>query len=95
MSKFDKLVLKLLSGNSDRNFDFQDLIKLLEQLGFELGIKRSHYIFTKEDVKEIVNDAIAQFAIVIGKNFASLESKLDSFRIETTSILYHLSNAGI
>ena len=55
MSKFDKLILKLLSGNSDRNFDFVDLVKLLEQLGFALRIKGSHHIFTRADIDEIIN----------------------------------------
>ena len=55
MSKFDKLLLKLLSANSDKNFEFNELTKLLEQLGFKVRIKGSHHIFTKEDVDEIIN----------------------------------------
>lgn len=55
MSKFDKLILKLLSANSDKNFEFDDLSKLLEQLGFNKRIKGSHHIFTKEGVDEIIN----------------------------------------
>jgi len=55
MSKFDKLILKLLSGNSDKNFEFDDLVKLLKQLGFELRIKGSHHIFTKGGIDEIIN----------------------------------------
>ena len=55
MSKFDKSILKLLSANSDNNFEFADLIKLLEQLGFTKRVKGSHHIFTKENVDEIIN----------------------------------------
>lgn len=55
MSKFDKLILKLLSGKADRNFDFDDLIKLLLDLEFQLRIKGSHHIFTKVGVIEILN----------------------------------------
>ena len=55
MSKFHKLILKLLSANSDKNFEFDDLTKLLEQLGFTLRIKGSHHIFTKEGIDEIIN----------------------------------------
>ena len=55
MSKFDKVLLKLLSGNSDSNFNFDELVKLLLQLGFEERIKGSHHIFTKENVNEIIN----------------------------------------
>ncbi len=32
MSKFDKLILKLLSGNSDNNFDFNDILIILERV---------------------------------------------------------------
>ncbi len=55
MSKFEKLFLKLLSGTSDHNFSFLDLIKLLEILGFEHRIKGSHHIFTKDGIVEIIN----------------------------------------
>jgi hypothetical protein len=55
MSKFDKLILKLLSANLDKNFEFNDLVKLLEQLDFKIRIKGSHHIFTKEGVDEIIN----------------------------------------
>ncbi len=55
MSKFDKLIFKLLSANSDKNFEFSDLVKLLEQLDFKVRIKGSHHIFIKEGVDEIIN----------------------------------------
>ena len=55
MSKFDKLILKLLSGNADRNFDFDDLVKMLLDLDFHLRVKGSHHIFTKDEVVEILN----------------------------------------
>ncbi len=55
MSKFEKLILKILSGNSDQNFDFTDLLKILESTGFEVRIKGSHHIFTKENIEEIIN----------------------------------------
>lgn len=35
MSKFEKLIQKLLSGFSDRNMDFDELRSLLLKLGFE------------------------------------------------------------
>lgn len=52
MSKFDKLLLKLLSGNSDKNFDFNDLLLLLERVDFNVRIKGSHHIFYKEGIDE-------------------------------------------
>ncbi len=55
MSKFDKIILKLLSGNADKNFEFTELVKILEQLGFTVRIKGSHHIFTKDGVEEIIN----------------------------------------
>ena len=35
MSKKEKLILKLLTGRSDANFDLDDLIQILIRLGFE------------------------------------------------------------
>jgi len=55
MSKFDKLLLKLLSGNADNNFDFKDLISLLNKFDFILRVKGSHHIFYKEGIDEILN----------------------------------------
>jgi predicted RNA binding protein YcfA (HicA-like mRNA interferase family) len=55
MSKFDKLILKLLSANADKNFEFDDLVKLLEQLDFRKRVKGSHCIFTKHEIEEIIN----------------------------------------
>lgn len=47
MSKFDKLILKLLMANSDKNFEFNDLVKILMNVSFDVRIKGSHHIFTK------------------------------------------------
>jgi predicted RNA binding protein YcfA (HicA-like mRNA interferase family) len=55
MSKFDKLILKLLSGTSDTNFDFTNLVSLLERFGFSVRIKGSHHIFFKDGIEEIIN----------------------------------------
>jgi len=52
----DKKTLdKILSGLSDKNIRFQDLRKLLSDLGFSERIKGGHYILYKEGVEEIVN----------------------------------------
>lgn len=53
MSKFDKLLQKLLSGVSDKNIDFVDLVKLLISLDLVVRIKGSHHIFTNPKVEEI------------------------------------------
>ncbi|MFM8740711.1 MAG: type II toxin-antitoxin system HicA family toxin [Cytophagales bacterium] len=55
MSKFEKLIVKLLSGNSDANFQFDELLSLLSTLGFQKRVKGSHHIFYKDGVEEIIN----------------------------------------
>ena len=55
MGRLEKLIIKILSGNSDNNIDFNDLIKLLENFNFESRIKGSHHIFWKDGVEEIIN----------------------------------------
>lgn len=55
MSQKAKLLLKLLSGRSDSNFAFDDIVRLLGQLGFTLRVKGSHHIFTRDGVDEIIN----------------------------------------
>jgi len=55
MSKHKKTLLKILSGFSDNNIDFQELLSLLVYLEFDLRIKGDHYIFTKENIIEIIN----------------------------------------
>ncbi len=45
----------LLSGRSDTNFEFTDLITLLKRLGFTMRIKGSHHIFYRDDIDEIIN----------------------------------------
>ena len=52
----DKKILdKILSGLSDRNIRFQDLRKLLIDMGFSERIKGDHHIFYREGIEEIVN----------------------------------------
>ena len=55
MSKFEKVIQKVLSGSSDRNIEFNDLCNLLETLGFNNRIKGSHHIYFKEGIIEIIN----------------------------------------
>ena len=55
MSKFEKVLLKVLRGTSDANISFSDLRWLLRQLEFEERIRGSHHIFTKDGVEEILN----------------------------------------
>jgi len=55
MSKFEKLIGRVLSGSSDKNIVFADLCNLLEMLGFSNRIKGSHHIYYKEEIAEIIN----------------------------------------
>jgi hypothetical protein len=55
MGKYEKLLLKILSGVSDANIQFEDLCNLLKHLGFDMRVKGSHHIFRKETVIEKIN----------------------------------------
>lgn len=55
MGKYEKLLIKILRGISDKNINFNELRNLLIKLGFEERIKGSHHIFTKRDIDEILN----------------------------------------
>lgn len=48
MSKFEKTLLKILSGFSDKNTSFSELCSVLKYLGFGERIKGSHHIFSNE-----------------------------------------------
>ncbi|MBC7797809.1 MAG: type II toxin-antitoxin system HicA family toxin [Pyrinomonadaceae bacterium] len=55
MSKSKKIRDRILAGNADANIDFDDLCWLLQEYGFDLRVKGSHHIFTRNDVAEILN----------------------------------------
>ena len=55
MTRYDKLLVRILRGMSDKNISFRELCRLLRWLGFEERIRGSHHIFTKDDVEEILN----------------------------------------
>lgn len=55
MKKSEKLMHRVLQGNSDSNIEFKPLCNLLTRLGFDERIKGDHHIFTKSDVSEIIN----------------------------------------
>lgn len=50
-----RLVGRVLSGRSDANIRFTDLLALLRRLGFDERTRGSHHIFTRDDLDEIVN----------------------------------------
>ncbi len=55
MGKKEKVLLKVLRGTSDANISFNDLCRLLRDLGFAERIKGSHHIFTRSGIEEILN----------------------------------------
>ncbi len=55
MEKFDRLLLKILTGSSDANIRFSDLCNLLHRLGFDERIRGSHHIFRKSGIEEKIN----------------------------------------
>ncbi len=55
MSKLTKILNQLLKGASDANIPFEGLCNLLKNMGFDMRVRGSHHIFTKDDVEEILN----------------------------------------
>lgn len=55
MSKFEKVLLKILRGTSDKNILFDEVCYLLDSLGFQLRMRGSHHIYFKEGIEEIIN----------------------------------------
>ncbi len=55
MSKYEKLLVKILRGAADANISFDDLCSMLTHLDFDERIRGSHHIFTREGVEEILN----------------------------------------
>ncbi|MEC4803724.1 MAG: type II toxin-antitoxin system HicA family toxin [Jaaginema sp. PMC 1079.18] len=55
MGKYEKLLQKILTGTSDKSIKFDELRQLLKRLGFDERVKGDHYIFTKDNVEEIIN----------------------------------------
>mgnify|MGYP001585321985 FL=1 len=55
MGKYDKLILRILRGNSDANIAFRDLCELLKSLGFDENTRGSHHVFRKDGIEEKIN----------------------------------------
>ena len=50
-----KVLEKLLSGLADRNIRFEDLRRLVRDLGFSERVKGDHHIYHMEGIEEIIN----------------------------------------
>lgn len=55
MSKFDKLLNRILRGTSDNNIQFNDLCSIMRSLNFNERVKGSHHISTRSGIPDIVN----------------------------------------
>lgn len=55
MSKYDRLIQQILSGQSDANVGFNDLCHLLQRLGFDMRASGSHHIFRRQGIEERIN----------------------------------------
>lgn len=55
MTRYDKLLARVLSGRSDANIDFDDLRKLLLHLGFQERVRGSHHVLIRPGVEDIIN----------------------------------------
>ncbi len=55
MSKYEKLLFKVIRGTSDANISFNDLCGLVKRFGFEERTRGSHHVFRKEGIEEKIN----------------------------------------
>ena len=55
MSKYEKLLFKVLRGTSDANISFSNLCGLVKRFGFEERTRGSHHVFRKEGIEEKIN----------------------------------------
>jgi predicted RNA binding protein YcfA (HicA-like mRNA interferase family) len=55
MGKHEKLLNQILKGTSDANISFEGMCGLLQNIGFEMRVRGSHHIFTKDTIEEILN----------------------------------------
>ena len=55
MTRHDKLLKRLMSGQSDTDIAFDELCSLLLRFGFQVRVRGDHHIFTKDGIVEIIN----------------------------------------
>jgi len=55
VGRYAKLLDSVLTGRSDANIRFSDIVQLLLHLGFDERTKGDHHIFTRPNIEEIIN----------------------------------------
>ena len=55
MSRHERLIQRILRGQSDANIRFADLRTLMHHLGFDERVRGSHHLYRKQGVAEKIN----------------------------------------
>ncbi len=55
MAGVEKILERIMQGNSDANIPFDGLRRILDRLGFRERIRGDHHIFFKDGIEEIFN----------------------------------------
>ena len=55
MPREDTLLYRILQGRSDANVRFDDLRKLLTDLGFQERVRGGHHVFVRPGVEQLIN----------------------------------------
>lgn len=55
MGKYEKLILQILSGSSDANINFNDLVNLMLKMNFDKRVSGSHHTLRKAGIIEKIN----------------------------------------
>ena len=55
MTHRSRVLTRVLSGATDQNIQFDELRRLLVELGFVERVRGSHHIYTRDGVEEILN----------------------------------------
>ena len=55
VGKHQKILEQVLGGRSDANIRFDDLCRLLLELGFSERVRGSHHVFGKTGIEEQIN----------------------------------------
>ena len=67
MTEHEKLIRKIVSGDSDTDTWFHGMSSVLRRLGFQERVRGNHHIFTREQVEEILN--LQSIALVKAKPY--------------------------
>jgi hypothetical protein len=55
VTTYDKLLSRVMNGQSDANLDFDDLRRLPMHLGFAERVHGSHHVFVSPGIPEMIN----------------------------------------